>query len=94
LKGLQDLSSKHEVIGDVRGSGLYLGLEFVEDKTTRKHAQATAVKAMNGLRERGILGGTAGKYGNVWKIRPPLCFRREHADMLIEGLDAVLSAEA
>jgi 4-aminobutyrate aminotransferase-like enzyme len=84
------LSKRHKSMGDVRGAGLYLGVEFVKDKRSRTPSKDTAVAAINGLRERGILGGTAGIHGNIWKIRPPLSFRREHADMLVEGLDEVL----
>lgn len=91
LAGLQALSQRHEAIGDVRGAGLYLGLEFVKDKSSRTPDGDAATATINALRERNILGGTAGRFGNVWKIRPPLCFGREHADMLIDGLDAVLS---
>lgn len=87
---LEALSRRHGVIGDVRGAGLYLGLEFVEDQSSRAPGRNGATAAINALRERGILAGTAGLYGNVWKIRPPLCFRREHADMLADGLSAVL----
>jgi 4-aminobutyrate aminotransferase-like enzyme len=91
LAKLQKLAGRHEVIGDVRGAGLYLGLEFVKDKNSREPNREAATATINALRERGILGGTAGLFGNIWKIRPPLCFRREHADMLVDGLDAVLN---
>jgi 4-aminobutyrate aminotransferase-like enzyme len=92
LCALQALAKKHETIGDVRGAGLYLGLEFVRDRKSHTPGKDAAVATINALRDRNILGGTTGLHGNIWKIRPPLCFRREHADMLVEGLDEVLSA--
>ncbi len=91
LTGLKGLMKKHEAIGDVRGAGLYLGIEFVKSRKSKSPAKGTAVGALNTLRERGILGGSAGLHGNIWKVRPPLVFRREHADMLVEGLDEVLA---
>ncbi len=90
LSGLKALAERHACIGDVRGAGLYIGVEFVTDAASKQPDRAAAVFAINALRERGILGGTAGEHGNVWKIRPPLCFKTEHADMLIDGLASVL----
>jgi len=89
LRGLQELAGRHEAIGDVRGAGLYLGVEFVEDGAP---APQVASRVINGLRDRHILIGAAGRHGNVLKIRPPLIFERQHADLLIEALDAVLTA--
>jgi 4-aminobutyrate aminotransferase-like enzyme len=94
VAGLQRIMKRHDGIGDVRGAGLYLGLEFVEDRASNTPDRAAATGTINALRERGILGGTAGLHGNIWKIRPPLCFKREHADMLVEELDAVLKKRA
>lgn len=91
LAGLQDASSGHGRVGDVRGAGLYLGFEFVKSKASREPDQTAASFAVNALRERGILIGTAGLNGNILKIRPPLCFGREHADQLIEAMTATLS---
>ncbi len=90
LTELQKRVERHDTLGDVRGSGLFLGLEFVASKATKEPDTEAATTAINALREAGVLGGTAGVHGNVWKIRPPLCFRREHADMLLGALDRVL----
>jgi 4-aminobutyrate aminotransferase-like enzyme len=81
-----------ERVGDVRGAGLYTGIEIVKDKTSREPDREAAERIVNELRRRNILIGTAGKHGNVLKIRPPLCFAREHADMFVEGLAGAIAA--
>lgn len=91
LEKLSALSLRHDKIGDVRGAGLYLGVEFVTDKTTKAPDRVFATAVMNALRDAGVLGGTCGGNGNVWKIRPPLCFAHEHADTLVSALDGVLT---
>lgn len=83
-------SSAH--VGDVRSAGLYIGIEIVKDKASREPDRAAAELIVNGLRERNILIGTAGSHGNVLKIRPPLCFSRENADMLVEGFSSALAS--
>ena len=90
LNGLATLSANHDRVGDVRGAGLYVALEFVRSRQSQAPDQDAATFAVNALRERGILIGTAGLNGNVLKIRPPLTFSRDHADMLIEAMKAVL----
>jgi 4-aminobutyrate aminotransferase-like enzyme len=79
-------------VGDVRGAGLYTGIEIVKDKTSREPDRGAAERIVNELRRRNILIGTAGKHGNVLKIRPPLCFAREHADMFVEGLAGTIAS--
>lgn len=81
-----------ERIGDVRGAGLYTGIEIVKDRTSREPDRDGAERIVNELRRRNILIGTAGKHGNVLKIRPPLCFAREHADMFLEGFTEALAS--
>ncbi len=89
-EGLAALSRRHAVIGDVRGAGLYLGVELVENDAGTPAAQlATAV--INDLRKRRILIGAAGRFGNVLKLRPPLCFSAANADLVIAALDEVLT---
>jgi 4-aminobutyrate aminotransferase-like enzyme len=91
-QGLLALAERHDLIGDVRGEGLLLGAELVEDRGSRAPAGDVARRVSEAMRERGILLGTTGPAGNVLKIRPPLVFRREHADLLIQALDEVLAA--
>ncbi|WP_414653306.1 aminotransferase class III-fold pyridoxal phosphate-dependent enzyme [Hyphomicrobium sp.] len=78
-------------IGDVRGAGLYIGVEVVTDKASGEPDRAAAEKIVNGMRARNVLIGTAGGHGNVLKIRPPLCFTREHADIFIAAFKGALA---
>ena len=90
--GLVKLADCHPVIGDVRGEGLMLGVELVDDRATRAPAAGRARAVTEAMRERGILLSTTGPAGNVLKIRPPLVFQREHADLLLQTLDEVLAS--
>lgn len=92
LTRLRALMQRHGAIGEVRGAGLYLGVEFVGDRETMAPAPETASRVINALREKKILIGAAGRYGNVLKVRPPLVFDREHGDLLVDALDAALAA--
>jgi len=88
--GLREIGNRHMQIGDIRGSGLFLGLELVRDRESKAPAPEIASQVINGLRDHGILIGAAGPYGSTLKIRPPLCFTRENADMVVSACDAVL----
>lgn len=88
LKGLRELQQRHEIIGDVRGSGFFLGVELVRDSSIP--ATQEAARIVNQLRERGILLGTDGPHHNVLKIRPPMPFSEADADELISTFDLVL----
>ena len=94
LEGLAGLARRHEIIGDIRGSGLFIGMELVRDRQTREPARAEASRVHNGMRERGVLIGTTGPQGNVLKLRPPMVFSRENADLLLERLDETLASLA
>jgi len=91
LRGLQSLAERHPLIGDVRGAGLFLGVELVRDRATLEPAGAEAVEVANRMRELGVLLGTDGPHGNVLKIRPPLCFTAADADFLLDRLETALS---
>jgi 4-aminobutyrate aminotransferase-like enzyme len=86
---LRELGRRFAQIGDVRGIGLATGVEVVRSGT-KEPDPATTARIVNGLRDRGVLIGTTGRAENVLKIRPPLVFRRNHADLLVETLGAVL----
>ena len=88
-QGLTGLAERHPVIGDVRGQGLLLGVELADE--ARAPVAGHARKVTEALRERGILLSATGPAGNVLKIRPPLVFQREHADLLLQALDEVLA---
>lgn len=87
---LAALGQRHAIVGEARGAGLFVGLELVTDRTTRAPATAQAAQVVNGLRQRQVLLSATGPHANVLKIRPPLVFQREHADLLVERLDTVL----
>lgn len=89
LAGLRGL--RHPIIGDVRGAGLFLGVELVRDRTTLEPADEEASAMVNHLRERGILTGVDGPHHNVIKIRPPLVFTKEDADLFVAALDEAAS---
>lgn len=88
--GLLELAQRHELIGDVRGEGLFIGVELVQDRDTQTPATTTAAAVVNGMRRRQVLISATGPSANILKIRPPLVFAREHADLLLERLDATL----
>jgi len=90
LGDLRGLAERFPVIGDVRGSGLFLGVELVRDRATLEPATAEASFVVNRLRDRGVLIGTDGPYHNVLKIRPPMPFGLDDAGTLVEALDASL----
>jgi 4-aminobutyrate aminotransferase-like enzyme/Ser/Thr protein kinase RdoA (MazF antagonist) len=89
---LTELMSSHAAIGDVRGHGLLTGVELVRDRSTREPARPETDQIVNGMRDRGVLIGFTGPAESVLKIRPPLVFRREHADLLVGALDQTLSS--
>ncbi len=94
LEGLRELAGRHEAIGDVRGAGLFLGVELVADRATRAPATARAGRVVNGLRERRVLISATGPQANILKLRPPLVFSRANADLFLERLDMVLAETA
>ena len=91
LKKLQQI---YPLIGDVRGSGLFLGIDLVRNSTTREPATQQADYVVNRLREGGILAGTDGPHNNVIKLRPPLIFSEADADLFVETLERVLQEDA
>jgi 4-aminobutyrate aminotransferase-like enzyme len=88
---LAGLGSRHDCIGDVRGAGLFVGVELVQRKENAPDG-ALCASAVNGLRERGVLVSACGPGANVLKIRPPLPFATEHVAELVSALDDTLTA--
>lgn len=87
---LSALKAKHEVIGDIRGSGLIFGAEMVSDLNTKEPASAFTDRVVNAMRHRGVILSKLGRYKNTLKIRPPMPFSVENADLLFDTLDDVL----
>ena len=94
LGALRSLQERRPLIGDVRGSGLFLGVELVRDRGTLEPATQEAGYVVERLRELGVLAGTDGPFHNVLKIRPPLIFSEADADLFVQRLDEVLSEDA
>lgn len=88
-RGLADLGDVHDAVGEVRGLGLMTGVQLLDGDAS---AGDLAADVVNGLRERHVLVGSTGEAGDALKIRPPLVFERQHADRLVDELDAVLAA--
>jgi 4-aminobutyrate aminotransferase-like enzyme len=91
LVGMGAFIDRYPIVGDVRGSGLFLGVELVRDRETLEPAGKEASFVANRMRERGILLGTDGPYHNVVKIRPPMPFTESDADLLVATMDEVLA---
>lgn len=91
VNGLWQLADTHECIGDVRGAGLFVALELVEDREQRIPATDLAANVVNGLRRGGVLTGSIGPDDNVLKLRSPLVLTKKDADLAIGVLDEVLS---
>jgi 4-aminobutyrate aminotransferase-like enzyme len=85
------LAEKHAIIGDVRGSGLFMGTEFVLDRQTKEPATAEATRIVNAMRDRGVLMGKIGIHQCATKIRPPMPFTKDNADFMLSIFDDVLS---
>ena len=86
---LREVAGNCEPIAEVRGHGLFIGLEWVKDRRSKEPDPDGAEETMNRLRAKGFLMGRSGQHGNVLKVRPPLVFGREHADMFLEAFAAV-----
>ncbi|CAG7732278.1 unnamed protein product [Allacma fusca] len=88
---LRQLMDKHPIIGDIRGVGLFVGIDLVRDRESRKPATAEAQHVISRLKEEQILLSADGPYSNVLKIKPPLVFNQDNADRLVTLLDEVLT---
>lgn len=86
LNGFREISAEYpECIGDVRGAGMYFAVEYVKDPISKTPDSELAAKVVSELRDRRILISTSGPEGNSLKIRPLICFKKEHADQLLNG---------
>jgi 4-aminobutyrate aminotransferase-like enzyme/Ser/Thr protein kinase RdoA (MazF antagonist) len=90
IGALRALCGRHALIGDVRGSGFFIGVDLVRDRDTREPAPREASFVVNRMRDEGVLLGTDGPFHNVLKIRPPMPFNAADGDQLIALLDGVL----
>jgi 4-aminobutyrate aminotransferase-like enzyme len=87
---LSELQSKHALIGDVRGQGLYIGVELVLDRLDKVPATVTASLISERMKEEGVIVGTNGRYDNVLKIKPPMVFGRDDVELFATTLGRIL----
>lgn len=92
MSGLERLKEKHNIIGDVRGKGLLLGVELVTDRGTKEPAKAQCAQVVETCRDLGLLLGKGGLHGQTIRIAPPMIITDKDTDFLIDVLDAALSA--
>ena len=90
--GLERLQAKYPVIGDVRGAGLLLALEFVRDPKTKEPAREACAQVFENTRELGLLVGKGGLYGQILRIAPPMTITRSDADFILAALDEAIGA--
>jgi 4-aminobutyrate aminotransferase-like enzyme len=93
LQGLQGLKDKYALVGDVRGQGLYVGVELVTDRRTLEPAAEHADYIINRMKDYGILISTDGPLHNVLKMKPPIVFTEENADEVVQALDRILGED-
>jgi 4-aminobutyrate aminotransferase-like enzyme len=93
-QGLRKLAQRYSWIREVRGAGLFLGVDLAANPATRLTAGQEATRVSNDLRCHGVLVGATGRDSNVLKIRPPLTIARAEVDFLISALDRSIRAEA
>ncbi len=91
-EGLEGLKEKHELIGDVRGMGLLLAIEFVKDRNTKEPAPEATNQFMEHCRKGGLLVGKGGLFANVIRMSPPLNISRSDVDEAIRIMDQALTA--
>ena len=87
LAGLNKLKEKHNLIGDVRGKGLMLGIELVKDRKTKEPAKEECAQILEITKEMGLLLGKGGLWGQTIRFSPPMCLNEKDADFLLEALD-------
>src|SRR5436190_12118790 len=92
LAGLERLKVKHDLIGDVRGKGLLLGIELVKDRITKEPATNECAQVLENCRDLGLLLGKGGLHGQTIRFSPPMCLHQEDADFLLDVLDRAFSA--
>ena len=92
---LRGLADQYECIGDIRGSGFFIGLDLVANRETKEPATAFTEKLIYTMKERNVMSGAIGPGMNILKIRPPMCFTKDNADQMLSVLkDSLASISA
>ncbi len=88
-EGCNELMSKHQIVGDIRGKGLMMGVELVRNRSTKEPAKEEMLDVMEMCKERGLIIGKGAMNGNVIRIKPPLCVNRDDVEFIVKTLDDV-----
>jgi len=95
LQGLVKLVNKYEIVGDVRGKGLMIGIEMVEDKKSKKPLNGVdMMKIWDKTKDEGVLIGKGGHFGQVFRMKPPMCINKEDADLTLAVLEDAIHSVA
>ena len=92
MRDLRALQQKYDIIGDVRGQGLMIGVDLVRDRRSKEPAVAETVRIFERTKELGLVVGKSGIHGNLLRISPPLCIQESDVGFFTEVLDASLAA--
>lgn len=87
-KGIEKISEASEIVGEVRGAGLFIGVDIVKDKSTRAYGDDYALALVNEMRKRRVLIAASGKGGHALKVRPPLVFSESNADQFLDAFES------
>ncbi len=91
LDGLRAMATRHNLIGDVRGKGLMIGVELVKDRAAKTPAKEETARVFETAKDLGLLIGKGGYFGNVLRIKPPMCLTHADADFVLGVLDVCLA---
>ena len=86
MEGLKELAKNHDIIGDVRGRGLMLGVEMVKDRKTKEPASDECAQVFERCKELGLIVGKGGLYGSVLRIKPPMCITAPDVEFMLAVL--------
>ena len=87
---LREMLQSHPSVGEVRDKGLFLAIEWVQDKTSKEPDRKGVLSLVEHLKQKGFLTGAAGKFGNVLKLRPPLVFSQKNAEDFLSAFAQVI----
>ena len=93
FKGLETLKQRHPLIGDIRGRGLMCGIELVEDHTSKTPATAKTAAIFERCKDLGLLIGKGGFFGNVLRIKPPMCLEEADIAFMLSVLDIAIGEQ-
>ena len=89
---LKEINPKQVAIGDIRGKGLMIGIEIVKNIDSKEPATAEAAKIRKAVRDKGVLLGLGGAYGNVLRVQPPLTISDDELDKALAAIKEVMES--